>query len=67
MSNPDIRWQRALALRHIEQLKAELKGQPASDQFLAEKAARYVGATAANVLAWMTTAGNVLTWMKGRP
>lgn len=48
---------REVALRHIEQLKAELKSQPASDQFLAEKAARYVG----------TTAGNVLAWMKGRP
>jgi hypothetical protein len=57
MSKPDLCWQRDTALRQIEKLKAELNGQPASDQFLADKAARYVGTTAANVLAWM----------KGRP
>ena len=57
MSKPDLRWQRDTALRHIQTLKSQLNSQPASDQFLAEKAAKYVG----------TTAGNVLAWMKGRP
>lgn len=48
---------REVALRHIQKLKAELKGQPATDQYLADKAARYVG----------TTASKVIEWMKGRP
>jgi hypothetical protein len=57
MSKPDLKWQRDTALRHIEQLRAELKGQSATDKYLADKAARYVG----------TTAAKVIEWMKGRP
>lgn len=57
MSKPDVRWQRETALRKVEQLKADLKGQPATEQYLAEKAGQYVG----------TTTGKVLEWMRGRP
>jgi hypothetical protein len=41
------------ALRYVEKLRADLKGQPASDVYLAEQAARYVGAKSGDVLAWM--------------
>ncbi len=44
---------RETALRHVENLRADLKGQQVPDAYLADKAAKYVGATAGQVLAWM--------------
>lgn len=57
MSKPDIRWQRETALRHVDRMKEELKGQDAPDQYFAERAAQYV----------QTTTGKVLEWMRVRP
>ena len=44
---------RVTALRHVDKLRAELKGQQVPDAYLADKAAKYVGATLGQVLAWM--------------
>ena len=44
---------RETALRHVDKLRADLKGQQVPDTYLAEKAAKYVGATSGQVLAWM--------------
>lgn len=45
---------REIALRYVENLRAGLKGQQAPDAYLADKAARHVGATAGQVLQWMS-------------
>jgi hypothetical protein len=55
MSRPDPAWQRETSLSKIATLRKELElsARPVSEQYLAEQGAKYVGATAAQVLAWM--------------
>lgn len=57
MSKIDPRWQRETALRHVDRMKEELKGQDAPDQYFAERAAQYVQTTTGKVLEWMRARG----------